>query len=229
MRRKKITKSHWRRVPNDLRDVRSKNVTNAGSRMTSGMFGPKTLPTRGPERPFRCLDFLQHIVYVYFSCIVFTSCLIYISTKYFPPEFCNNFFYKKFSTIFFLYHKDEFLQFFLSSYTFFRIFALHIFSFSIALYPPSSTAIFCQSRKLGTRAFSFVPALGPPINKFCGSNIICKTTQNFMSQNKSSLYLFYRSNLTFLFFYLLRRIYLMFQLQCSGWNLTNVPLIKFIR
>ena len=21
-----------------------------------GMFGPKTLPTRGPERPFRCLD-----------------------------------------------------------------------------------------------------------------------------------------------------------------------------
>ena len=24
--------------------------------MTSGMFGPKTLPTRGPERPFRCLD-----------------------------------------------------------------------------------------------------------------------------------------------------------------------------
>ena len=119
-------------------------------------------------------------VYLYFSCIVFTSCLIYISTKYFPPEFCNNFFYKKISTIFFLYHKDEFLQFFLSSYTFFRIFALHIFSFSIALYPPSSTAIFCQSRKLGTRAFSFVPALGPPINKFCGSNIICKTTQNFM-------------------------------------------------
>ena len=60
MRRKKITKSHWRRVPNDLRDVRSKNVTNAGSRMTSGMFGPKTLPTRGPERPFRCLDIMEY-------------------------------------------------------------------------------------------------------------------------------------------------------------------------
>ena len=123
-------------------------------------------------------------VYLYFSCIVFTSCLIYISTKYFQSKFLQQSFLQKIVYNFFplsYQSKDEFLQFSLSSYTFFfRIFALHIFSFSIALYPPSSTAIFCQSRKLGTRAFSFVPALGPPINKFCGSNIICKTTQNFM-------------------------------------------------
>ena len=43
-------------VPNDLTDVRSKNLSNTGSRMTLQMFGPKTCPTRGPERPFRCLD-----------------------------------------------------------------------------------------------------------------------------------------------------------------------------
>ena len=41
-------------VPNDLKDVWSKNLSNAGSRMTFGMFGPKTLPTRGPERPLGC-------------------------------------------------------------------------------------------------------------------------------------------------------------------------------
>ena len=51
-----VQKGYQRGFPNDFRDVRSKNVTNMGSRMTSGMFGPKTLPTRGPERPFRCLD-----------------------------------------------------------------------------------------------------------------------------------------------------------------------------
>ena len=44
---------------NDLWDVWSKNLTNAGSRMTFGMFGPKTLPTRGSERPFRSLDMVN--------------------------------------------------------------------------------------------------------------------------------------------------------------------------
>ena len=40
-------------VPNDLTDVRSKNLTDAGSRMTSQMFGLKTTLTRGPEWPQR--------------------------------------------------------------------------------------------------------------------------------------------------------------------------------
>ena len=51
-----VQKRYQHGVPNYLKWFRGKNVTNMGSRMTSGMFGPKTLPTRGPERPFRCLD-----------------------------------------------------------------------------------------------------------------------------------------------------------------------------
>ena len=54
-----VQKCQSRGVPNDLTDVRSKNLTNAGSRMTFGMFGPKTLPTRGSERPFRSLDMVN--------------------------------------------------------------------------------------------------------------------------------------------------------------------------
>ena len=40
----------------DLWDLWPKNLTDEGSRMTSQMFGPRTSLTRGPERPFRCLD-----------------------------------------------------------------------------------------------------------------------------------------------------------------------------
>ena len=49
-----VQKPYQRGVPNDLRDLRSKNLTNVGSPTTSGMFGPKTLPTRGPEWPRGC-------------------------------------------------------------------------------------------------------------------------------------------------------------------------------
>ena len=31
--------------------------------MTLQMFGPKTCPTRGPERPFRCLDKLVNYIF----------------------------------------------------------------------------------------------------------------------------------------------------------------------
>ena len=49
-----VQKCQSRGVPNDLTDVRSKNVTHMGSRMTFGMFGPSiTWLKRGPERPFR--------------------------------------------------------------------------------------------------------------------------------------------------------------------------------
>ena len=37
-----VQKRDSRGDPNDLWDVRSKNVTHAGSRMTFGIFGPKT-------------------------------------------------------------------------------------------------------------------------------------------------------------------------------------------
>ena len=42
----------WRRVRNDLTDVRAKNLSNAGSQMTSQMFEPKTCPMRGPKWNF---------------------------------------------------------------------------------------------------------------------------------------------------------------------------------
>ena len=52
--RSSVQKPVWRGVPNDLTDVQSKNLCDAGSRMTSQMFGPKTCVTRGPEWPHRC-------------------------------------------------------------------------------------------------------------------------------------------------------------------------------
>ena len=51
-----------RGVPNDLTDVRAKNMSNTGFQMTSQMFEPKTCPT-GPELLFICLDCI--FVYVY--------------------------------------------------------------------------------------------------------------------------------------------------------------------
>ena len=42
LREEKNSKQKWE-------EKKSQNLTEEGSRMTSGMFGPKTLPTRGPE------------------------------------------------------------------------------------------------------------------------------------------------------------------------------------
>ena len=47
LREEKNSKQKWE-------EKKSQNLTEEGSRMTSGMFGPKTLPTRGPDWPQGC-------------------------------------------------------------------------------------------------------------------------------------------------------------------------------
>ena len=61
-------KSHQRGVPNDLTDVRSKNLTNAG-----------------PERPFRCLDRLLEMHMIVEYCIELYGIVLYC---YLQAVFC---------------------------------------------------------------------------------------------------------------------------------------------
>ena len=52
--KKKFSSIFWNFFSSNLFLVWSKKVSNAGSRMTSQMFGPKKCPTWGPKWPHRC-------------------------------------------------------------------------------------------------------------------------------------------------------------------------------